>query len=96
MTYLGSRMRSPTLPDLPDVGDCFISVLGDGRLHIDRAAPRTLINAGLLESIRNGRCSPHVHAEGDLLYIQGANRLVIYRIGELDQQRCAYRLEWPD
>jgi hypothetical protein len=89
-------MRSPVLRDVADVGDCVISVLGDGRLRIDRADPRTLIYAGLLEKIRNGRCNPHVYTEGDLLYIEGADRLVVYRVGEMVSDRDAYLLEWPD
>lgn len=65
-------------------------------LEIIEAAPRALISDELLEEIREGKVSPGITVDGDVLTIRGVNRTVIYRIMGKDPQRHAYILEWPD
>lgn len=77
-------------------GQCIVTRLDDGRLRVDRADPQTLISPELLGEIRAGRHHADVHLHDDLLYINGVNRQVVYRIGEKDPTRFGYRMAWPD
>lgn len=85
-------------PPLKPVGDCIVTEAIDGSLHIDRADPRVLISAELLDQIKDGRAVAAVTLDGDLFRIAGTNRTVVYRIGEKvpDLNLNAYYAEWPD
>lgn len=90
LAWLDGRPRP-----LKPVGDCIMTRLADGTIHIDRADPRILIAAELLDEIGYG-CNPYVILDGDVLKIHGANRTVVYRIGEKVPNMHAYYAEWPD
>jgi hypothetical protein len=99
----------PPPADLPD-GDCIMTRLADGTIRIDHADPRILISAELLaeafirpapgvslstDLIRQDRNGTPFW-EGAVLKIEGANRTVIYRIGEYVPRVHGYIGEWPD
>lgn len=65
-------------------------------LTVIRADPRILVDAGLLEEIRNGNNYPDVSLVGDVLTIDAVNQRVIYRIGEYLPDKRAHVAEWPD
>ena len=92
-------------------GECILTTMADGRVRIDHADPRVLISAPLLYEIADNGSpwasvseepSPREHwdghgaMEGALLKICGANRTVIYRIGEYVPRVHGYIGEWPD
>ena len=84
---------------LPD-GDCVITRLADDSLRIDRADPRILVSAELLESIADG-VSPWASvvpraAVGAVLKIRGVNREVVYRITGYIEAVRGYIAERPD
>jgi hypothetical protein len=79
------------------VGECiFTRHWEDGRLTVDRADPRVVVSAALLDEWRRGEGEPEVTVNGDVLRIAAANRTVIYRIGEKVPHLHAYYAEWPD
>lgn len=78
------------------IGECIATRLEDGRFRIEQADPRIMITAELLDEWRSGNAAPGVRLEGDLLYLNGVNRKVIYRIGEKVPNQLAYYAEWPD
>ncbi|MBC6460685.1 hypothetical protein [Actinomadura sp. HBU206391] len=90
---------------MDDFGECVFTrdVGPPERFTIDRADPRILVSAGVLEEIRNAQPGefltfdgrPRAELDGDLLKIYGDNRTVIYRIGE-KHDRLNYVAEWPD
>jgi hypothetical protein len=78
-------------------GECiFTRHWTDGSLTVDRADPRVLIDAEVLDDIRDGRCGPELSLRGDVLTIDATNRRVIYRIGEHLMLPDRYVAEWPD
>jgi hypothetical protein len=98
-------VRDGYLPprDLPQ-GECILTRLEDGRLHIDRADPRIVISAELLnEAVRQPADGVSVNwppgcfwLTGSTLRIEGVNRTVVYRIGERIPAVNGYIAEWPD
>jgi hypothetical protein len=88
-----------------DFGECIVTrdIGPPERFTIDRADPRVLVSAALLDEIKNARPGeffafdgrPHAELDGDLLKIYGDNRTVIYRIGD-KHDRWNYVAEWPD
>lgn len=89
---------------LPD-GECILTRLEDGRLHIDQADPRIMISAELVDQVMIGH-HPHVALDwtgpvqlgpvGALLKIAGVNRQVLYRLTEWIPAVRGYIAEWPD
>jgi hypothetical protein len=72
-----------------------LTVLREGaRTTIVHADPCIQITADMLESTRRGYTSATL--DGDLLRIEGANRTVVYRIGDMVPGLDAYWAEWPD
>lgn len=82
-----------TLQDY-ELGDVIFTSVGD-RFRIDHADPRALVSASLLDEWRRGD-QEGITVNGDLLYLSGINRTVIYRILEPHPYRFAYCIEWPD
>lgn len=80
---------------MSDLGECIITTTPEGQ-HIDRADPRILISAELVEQLRDRQWDPIAVLNGHLLRIGGTNRTVIYRIGEKTPDGLAYVAEWPD
>lgn len=97
-----TRDGSPPPQDLPR-GDCIMTTLADGSIRIDRADPRILISAELLDAIVD---DPPPHAwldfsgcttyDGAVLRICAVNRTAIYRITGYIPQIRGYIAEWPD
>ena len=87
--------RSGTPSHLEPVGDCVLTRFDDGTIRIERADPKILVSAELLDELRYG-CNPHVILDGNVLRIIAANRRVIYRIGEKVPDLHAFYAEWPD
>jgi hypothetical protein len=99
----------PPPADLPR-GECFMTSLYDEHhqltgLRIDRADPRILISAEVLEAIDLSSRYPFAELDltgctgtviGALLKIHGVNRRVIYRITEYVPRVNGYIGEWPD
>lgn len=95
--------------DIPD-GVCDLTRLDDGRIRVDRADPRILISAELLDSVNGSLCMPDDrlplyvslhHAlpgtyAGAVMTIRGVNRTVIYLIGEYLPSVHGYIAEWSD
>ncbi|MEO3856212.1 hypothetical protein [Acrocarpospora sp. B8E8] len=83
-----------------DYGNCVVAQNFDGTLTVERADPRILISAELLNIVRNldrvDWMHPGVALVGDVLTIDGSNQTVVYRIGEKVPDRYAYYAEWPD
>lgn len=75
-------------------GNVVVTSIG-GHFHIDHADPRALISAELIDQVRI-RGHLDVELAGDLLYLRGLNRTVIYRVLARHPQRLAYCIEWPD
>lgn len=91
----------PPPADLPR-GEFSCTTLADGSIRIDRADPRILISAELVEAFRT---DPHPAVQFDLLgpglsfalvKIHGVNRKVIYRIVDYVPRVNGYIGEWPD
>lgn len=83
---------------MADVGECIVTEHRDGDrrwLTFDRADPRIMVSAELLEAIAKAP-GPGVSLDGDILRIEGADRTVIYRIGEKVPDYFGYYAEWPD
>jgi hypothetical protein len=108
MAELATRDSGPPPADLPR-GECILTRLPDGSFRIDHADPRVLISAGLLYEFTDTpvpgvslRWPAPPPASGRFLYngailtIHGANRTVIYRIGEYVPRVHGYIGEWPD
>lgn len=68
---------------------------GRVRLFIDRADPRILVSAAIVEAARDG-LSPFTSLRGDVLRIEGENRTVLYRIRGKVLTAWTYEAEWPD
>ena len=99
-----------------EFGECVVTSLHDHRgfcerVRIDRADPRILLAAHLLENwqihgtglfadLRPGPGAsplPGLHGfEGWLVTIRGENRTVVYRVGRKVPHAWAYEAEWPD
>ncbi|MEU8278216.1 hypothetical protein ACFYOK_37385 [Microbispora bryophytorum] len=80
-----------------NAGECIVTRhWDDGTLTVDRADPRILISAELLDEFREGKRTPEVTVTEDVLRIEAANRTVIYRIGDKVPHLHAYLAEWPD
>jgi hypothetical protein len=97
-------------------GECVVTSLHDHRgacerVRIDRADPRILVAAQLLEDWRTygtgpfadlrpgpgAAVFPGLHGFGGwLITIRGENRTVVYRIGRKVPTALAYEAEWPD
>lgn len=90
-----------------EIGDCVVSN-HCGQLLILQADPRTLIHPEVLAEMRAGRL-PWARVlqgpDGELVWIQGANRSVLYRIlGQVppfpgaatDPRTWPYLAQWPD
>jgi hypothetical protein len=90
------------VPDGLPQGECIVTCLDDGSLHIDRADPRVLISRELLDSIASGDPagiwieSADGKFIGSLLTIRGVNREVAYRITGYVSAVRGYIGEWPD
>jgi len=91
---------------LPD-GECVCTRLDDGTIRIDRADPRILISAEVIDAIIDGSMPagrlyrPHSHGghasyAGALIKIPGVNQTVVYRITEYVPAIHGYIAEWPD
>lgn len=101
---LALRPGFPYPGGLP-TGYCTLSRLTDGRIHVDRADPRVLISAELVDQVMIGHL-PHAVLDwtgpvqlgpvGALLKITGVNRQVIYRLTEWMPAVRGYIAEWPD
>lgn len=78
-------------PPLKPVGEC-IAVWTPNGLRVDRADPRILVSAELVEQLMG----PDLAIDGHLLRIEGFNRTAVYRIGEKVPNMFAYYAEWPD
>lgn len=67
-------------------------------LTIEQADPVVWCAAEVLKEIQAGQEIEGypVAIDGDLITFRTANRAVIYRVGEYDQERRAYLLTWPD
>jgi len=79
-------------------GEFLATQIQDGatrRLFIDRADPRILISAAIIEAARSG-ASPWTSLDGDVLRIEAENRTVVYRIGRKVHGAWCYEAEWPD
>lgn len=94
----------PPPPGLPR-GDCILTWVNfdDGTVRVERADPRILISAELLDSIARdqppqARLDPvaSTTCSGAVLRITGVNRTVIYRIGQYLPAVHGYLAEWPD
>lgn len=82
---------------MTDLGECILTRHWDsGALTVDRADPRVMVSAELLDEWRSGKGEPEVTINGDVLRIEASNRTVIYRIGEKVPDMYAYFAEWPD
>lgn len=66
---------------------------GVPRLRIDRADPRVLFTAELLD---RSDTAPALTRDGDLVRIVADNRTVIYRLVGYDAPTHCYKAEWPD
>ena len=77
-------------------GDVIISRRDDGAAIIDRADPKTLITAEMVDAVRAGRCEPWARLDGDVLTLEGVNRRVVYRIDFDSYSYDTYRMQWPD
>ena len=97
-------------------GECVVTSLHDHRgycerVRIDRADPRVLITATLLEEwlaygtgafvdLRPGPDAsplPGLHGfTGWLVTVRGENQTVVYRVGQKVPHALAYEAEWPD
>jgi hypothetical protein len=92
-------------------GECILTTLHDDYqpcgIRVERADPRILISAELLDTIATDPApglSLQMRVTGRttydhndvLLKIHGANRTVIYRIGEYLPAVHGYIGEWPD
>jgi hypothetical protein len=78
------------------LGECEFSSTSDG-LVIERAAAEIQIAQGVLDLVATGEWAHGVHLDGDLLYVEGVNRRVVYKIGHQlsDQTRYASRVDNP-
>lgn len=76
----------------------FLAVLNHQSLAIrlDRASPRIVIDADLVEEIRAGNWAPSLTLTGDVLRLDLPPHRVVYRLGEPHPTRHAYYAEWPD
>lgn len=103
---LSVREGYPPPRDLP-TGECIITRLEttDGStFRIDRADPRILISAELLNDVaRNPADGVSLNwplgnfwLTGSVLRIEAVNRTVVYRIGERVPAVNGYIAEWPD
>ena len=96
-----------TVPGGLPRGEFYSTILDDGSLRIDRADPRIVISAEVIEQAASGRLGPRFtvtmldytvpngHA-GALLKIRAANRNVVYRLTEWVPSIRAYVGEWPE
>jgi hypothetical protein len=88
--------------DLPR-GECITTSLPGGGIRVDRADPRVLISAELLDAMVDG-ASPGCWVDlagcctydGALLKIRAVNRTVIYRIITYVPSVRGYIGEWPE
>lgn len=110
MTELAVTDGMPPPGDLPR-GECYITRFLDDHgqpagIRIDRADPRILISAELMDSMAHGE-SPWAVVEpppggcdltyrGALLKISAVNQRVIYRITDYVPRVNAMIAEWPD
>jgi hypothetical protein len=64
---------------------------GDGKVRVDinRADPRVVISAPIVDAARSG-ASPWTSVDGDVLRIEASNRTVAYRLGEYEHERFGY------
>lgn len=101
----------PPPDDLPR-GEFWATSLADGGIRIDRADPRILISAEVLDAIvkdcwQGGSFSPEppnawldlagcTTYDGALLKINGVNRKVVYRIVTYVPRVRGFIAEWPD
>lgn len=104
MAELAVTDGMPPPADLPR-GECIMTQLYDEHrqragIRIDRADPRILISAELLEMIGRGEGAPGIslepHWTGGILKISGVNRTVIYRVTDYVPRVHGYIAEWPD
>lgn len=101
-----AELTGPRPPGTPD-GKCIITELEDGTLLIDRADPRVLISAEIIDEVASGRARPEATLDrlnftvpnghvGAALKIRAANRTVIYRLTDYLPSVHGYVGEWPD
>jgi hypothetical protein len=103
-----AELTGPRPPGVPD-GECIVTRLDSRRLRIDRADPRILISAELLESVRDDEMVPGVSLReairssrsgpigiGSVLRIEAVNRTVIYQITYYVRSVHGYVGQWPD
>jgi hypothetical protein len=62
---------------------------GKVRVDINRADPRVVISAPIVDAARSG-ASPWMSMDGDVLHIRASNRTVAYRLGEYEHGRFGY------
>jgi hypothetical protein len=97
----------PRVASLPQ-GEVYIG-RRDGRMWIERADPRVVIGAQLLDCIAAGPSGgvtltfddgairePGKHYEGAVLRIEAANRTLVYRITQWLPWYLGCIAEWPD
>jgi hypothetical protein len=86
-------------------GEFYCTLMKDDSVRIDRADPRVLISAKVVDEAAFGMLRPEVtlsldHAAdghvGALLKMRGVNRQVVYRLTEWIPQIRAYVGEWPE
>lgn len=87
-------------------GELRVTKLADGTFCADRADPRVLISAAVLDAVTENRweggdafrlgTSGRETYVGALVKIAGGERMVVYRIKEWLPGIRAYVAEWPD
>ena len=69
------------------MGECILMRQADGRLCVGQADDEVLVAAEVLEEAAlEGGLHPDVTVEDGVLTIRGANRTVVYDLGEPDRE----------
>jgi len=96
---MGDRPWGPA--DLDKVGECVLSTYycpetNRYQLRIDRADPIIWVSPDVVAELLARQPETFVEVDGDLLTLAGANRTVVYRVGEYVPDRHVYVCRWPD
>jgi hypothetical protein len=99
----GTRAPGQMVNGRPD-GDCILTrfevvtagAAGAVQLRVEKADPRILISAEVMDQVTSGSALPQVTLKDGVLRIEAVNQTVVYRIVDYLMDIDCYVGEWPD